>query len=82
MNEKLSLLKQLIILAQADNKVNNQEYNFILRIAKMLLVSQEELDSLFEKQIEYSPPKSEFERIVQFYRLVLLANVDLHLADE
>lgn len=76
MKEKLSLLKELIKLARCDHKVREQEYEFLLTIAKSLDVSNEDFDSLFEKHIEFSPPKSEFERILQFHRLVLLMNVD------
>ena len=76
MKEKLSLLKELIKLARCDHKVREQEYEFLLTIAKSLDVSKEDFDSLFEKHIEFSPPKSEFERILQFHRLVLLMNVD------
>jgi len=76
MKEKLSLLTELIKLARCDHKVREQEYNFLLTIAQSLHVSKEDLDSLFDQYIDFTPPESEFERILQFHRLVLLMNVD------
>ena len=76
MKEKLSLLTELIKLAKADQELREQEYAFLLTIAKSLHVSKEEFDSLFDQNIEFTPPESEFERILQFHRLVLLMNVD------
>ena len=81
MKEKLSLLTELIKLARCDQEVREQEYNFLLTIAQSLNVSKEDLDSLFDKYIDFTPPKSEFERILQFHRLVLLMNVDVETSD-
>ena len=76
MKEKLSLLTELIKLAQVDQTVREEEYRFLLTIARSLDVSKDVFDTLFEQNIEFSPPESEFERILQFHRLVLLMNVD------
>jgi len=76
MKEKLSLLTELIRLARADQELREQEYEFLLSIAKSLHVSKDEFDSLFDEHIEFTPPESEFERILQFHRLVLLMNID------
>lgn len=81
MKEKLSLLTELIKLAQCDHKVREQEYRFLLTIANSLQVSREDFDALFEEHIEFTPPESEFERILQFHRLVLLMNVDEESSD-
>ena len=81
MKEKLSLLTELIKLARCDNEVREQEYAFLLSVAQSLKVSKEDFDSLFETYIEFTPPESEFERILQFHRLVLLMNVDLETSD-
>lgn len=81
MNEKLSLLTELIKLARCDQQVRAQEYQFLLTIAQSLDVSQKDFDSLFENYIEFTPPESEFERILQFHRLVLLMNVDQETSD-
>jgi len=81
MKEKLSLLTELIKLARCDQQVREQEYEFLLSIARSLDVSQEDFDSLFEDYIEFTPPESEFERILQFHRLVLLMNIDQETSD-
>jgi len=81
MKEKLSLLTELIKLARCDHEVREQEHRFLLTIAESLDVSKEDFDSLFEKYIEFTPPESEFERILQFHRLVLLMNVDKETSD-
>jgi len=81
MNEKLSLLSELIKLARCDHKVREQEYQFLLTIAQSLQVGKEDFDLLFEKYIEFTPPESEFDRILQFHRLVLLMNIDKETSD-
>ena len=81
MKEKLSLLTELIKLARCDQEVREQEYNFLLTIAQSLNVRKEDLDSLFDRYIDFTPPESEFERILQFHRLVLLMNVDIETSD-
>lgn len=82
MKERLSLLTELVKLAKCDNEVRDQEYEFLLAMAKSLDVSKEDFDQLFEKYIEFTPPESEFDRIVQFHRLVLLMNIDKETSDE
>ena len=81
MKEKLSLLTELIKLAQCDQKVREQEYEFLLTIARSLDVGKDDFDALFKEYIEFTPPESEFERILQFHRLVLLMNVDQETSD-
>ena len=74
--EKLSLLSDLIKLAQSDNKIRDNEFHFLHSIARQLGVSTDDFKSLFEKYIEFQPPQLEADRIVQFQRLILLMNVD------
>ena len=81
MKEKLSLLTELIKFARCDHKVREQEYSFLLTIAQSLNASMEDFNLLFEKYIEFTPPESEFERILQFHRLVLLMNIDNETSD-
>lgn len=75
-NEKLSLLVDLMKLANADNQVREAEYQFILNAAMQLDLTPEDVTSIFKGNIEYKLPEPEVERIVQFHRLVLLMNVD------
>jgi hypothetical protein len=81
MKEKLSLLAELIKLARCDRHVREEEYEFLRTIAQSLKVGKEEFESLFEENIEFTPPESEFERILQFHRLVLLMNIDKDTSD-
>jgi len=82
MKEKLSLLVQLIKLAEIDENLRETEYEFLLKCANILGVDRKDFDELFAEHIDFKPPKMETERILQFYRLVLLANVDLEVNTE
>ena len=74
--EKLSILTELIKLARTDNKLRDEEFNFLYAVAHQLGISDDEFKGLFDKYIEFTPPKSELDRIVQFQRLILVMNVD------
>lgn len=76
-NEKLSLLTELIKLANTDLEVREIEYQFLMSIALQLEISPEEFTKLFKENIEFTPPTNEFDRILQLQRLILLSNVDL-----
>ena len=77
--ERLSLIVELIKMAKSDNSIRDIEFEFLLTIATQMGVTKDEFKELFEAYIEFNPPKLEFDRIVQFQRLVLLMNVDLHI---
>ena len=81
MNEKLSLLTELIKLAKCDHELQEKEYIFLLSVAQTLNVSKKDFDQLFHNYIKFAPPKLEFERILQFHRLVLLMNIDQKTSD-
>lgn len=74
--EKLSLISQLIELSKADGYVSPDEIQFIHTISQMIGVSEEQTYNLFEKPHPFRAPKSEYDRIIQFHRMVLLMNVD------
>ena len=71
-----ALISDLIVLAKADDKIMASEYDFILRIASRMNVSQEEVDHLIEDPLPSLPIVSEIERITHFHKLILLMNVD------
>jgi len=79
MKEKLSILTELIKLAKVDMKLGDEEYQFLQVIANLLEIKKEQLDSLILEYVEFTPPPLEGDRILQFQRLVLLANVDMKL---
>ncbi len=71
-----SLISDLIVLALADDKITQSEYDFILRLANRMEVSQEEVEKLFVKPLPSKPIFTELERLTHFHKLVLLMNVD------
>tara|TARA_B100000683_G_C12498338_1_gene556864 strand:- start:2028 stop:2420 length:393 start_codon:yes stop_codon:yes gene_type:complete len=79
MNEKLSILSELIKLSKIDKSNKEEEYSFISMIAESLAVSKDQLDMLFSEYAEYAPPKLEIGRILQLQRLILLANIDMEV---
>lgn len=72
----LSLLKQLLNLANIDKDIKDIEFDFLLNLAYQMGVSKKEFIQLFEQYIDFLSPKLEFDRIIQFHRLVLVMNVD------
>ncbi|MFT5778662.1 MAG: hypothetical protein ACI837_001618 [Crocinitomicaceae bacterium] len=80
-DEKYSLISQLIKLAKADNEIKDVEFSFLLSLATQLGVTKDDFKELFEANIEFNAPKMEYERIVQFQRLILLMNVDSVIDD-
>lgn len=81
-NEGKSLLKELIKLAKADKEVREIEFQFLLALSSQMGISKDEFVKLFEQYIEFNPPKMEFDRILQFQRLVLIMNVDQDPSEE
>jgi uncharacterized tellurite resistance protein B-like protein len=77
-----ALISDLIILAKADDKIMASEYDFILRIAARMKVSQKEVDQLIENPLPSLPLVSEIERITHFHKLILLMNVDWEAHDK
>ena len=82
MDEKLSIIQQLIKLSNIDNKSSYEEQELIYLIARTLSISKKQVEELYEKKVVFSPPKLEFSRIIQFQRLVLLANIDLNVDEK
>ena len=76
LEEKLGLLKQLILVANADGKIKEAEYQLLLGLAANLDVSQEEFQKVFDLGIEVEMPKTDADRILQFHRMILMLNVD------
>lgn len=80
--EKLSLLKQLIKLARTDKAIREEEYEFLRKIAEMLGIDEPDFKLVFEENIDFSAPELETDRILQFHRLVLLANIDTSINEK
>lgn len=82
LKERLSLLTELIKLAKSDENLRQSEFEFLYAIAKQLKISDEQFENLFNNYIEFTPPKNEMDRIVQFQRLILMMNVDQNVSEE
>lgn len=80
MEEKLSLLKDLIKIANADGQFREDEQRFIYAIAEQMQITPKDYIRLFKENIAYNPPKLEVDRIVQFQRLILMMNVDQNVS--
>ena len=81
-NERLNLLSDLIKMAKADKDDSTIEFDFLLNLALQMGVSKDDFKILFEEYIAFHPPVFEYDRIIQFQRLVLMMNVDQHVAKE
>lgn len=77
LEEKLGLLKQLILIANADGKIKEVEYQLLIGLAANLGVSKEDFEKVFQPGIQVSMPKNLGDRILQFHRMILLMNVDM-----
>lgn len=75
-DRKHAMISDFISLARADEKVTTAEYDFIIRLAQRMDVTNEEVDALFKNPVPSKPLFSEMERIIHFHKLVLLMNVD------
>jgi hypothetical protein len=76
LEEKLGLLKQLILVANADGKIKEAEYQLLLGLAAHMEVSHEEFQQVFASGVEIELPKNDADRILQFHRMILMLNVD------
>jgi|GEM_PF-183927 uncharacterized tellurite resistance protein B-like protein len=75
-DQKLSLLNQLIKIASADGEHRDEEYDMLHIVSQQLDVDPMEMEMLFTKDHEYSPPASEAQRITIFYHLLIMIWVD------
>lgn len=73
---KKALISDLIVMAQADEKVTSVEYDFIMRLALRMELMKEEVEVLFNKPLPSKKFYTELDRITHFYKLVLVMNID------
>lgn len=74
--EKKSLIKDLINLSEIDGEQNMSEMQFIYAIAKSFGMTDEELTNLRNEDIDFIPPAKPFDRIEHMHRLMLLMASD------
>lgn len=71
-----ALLSDLIILAKADNKVMDVEFEFIMQLAIRMHLTKEDVEDLFINPLPSKMFYTELDRITHFYKLVLVMNID------
>ncbi len=76
LEEKLSLLQELIAFALVDGELHDKEYDFLELISQDLGIEKAVFLKLFERKNKIIVPKDEITRICQFYRLALLMFCD------
>jgi uncharacterized tellurite resistance protein B-like protein len=76
MQEKRSIISELIELSKVDGNVSEQEVALIKQMGSMIGLSDAEILDCFDNPAPFDPETSPLDRIVQFHRLVLLMNVD------
>jgi len=79
---ELALISDLVQLAQADGKLVQSEYDFILRIAERSGIARDDVDELIQNPLPSLPLVTELERITHFHKLLLLMNVDWEAHDK
>ena len=83
MEEKLSMLYQLVQLAMKNGDVVEDEYDFLERIAHNIGVLPDDFDRIIGGDvIKFTPPKEEHARLIQLYRLMLMMHVDGKVCEE
>ena len=76
LQEKLSLLQEMLAFALIDGELHDREYDFLEMVAMELEIEKTVFHKLFENRGEVTVIKDEFHRICQFYRLALLMRCD------
>lgn len=78
LEEKLGLLKQLIIVANADGKIAESEYQLLIALAAQMGLTKDDVEKVFDPSIKVNMPQNDGDRILQFHRMILLMNVDIN----
>ncbi len=74
--EKLSLIRELILLSKADQQFTQLEKDFIFSVAEKLGIFAVEVEKLYGEDIPFTPPENEFRRIFHFQSLLLMMGID------
>ena len=75
-NEKLSIVRELVILSNIDNEQANIEIAFIKEIAVKLGISDKDFDYILNNDLPLDVSENEFERIYYFQSIVMLMCID------
>ncbi len=76
LQDQKSLLSDLILMAKADDKITQGEFDFIHRLAERMGISEKEVRDLYHNPLPTKKSFTELERITHFHKMVLMMNVD------
>lgn len=76
LRDQKALLSDLMLMAKADDKITQGEYDFIHRLAKRMGISEKDVRELYHNPLPTKKTFTELERITHFHKMVLLMNVD------
>jgi uncharacterized tellurite resistance protein B-like protein len=76
MQEKRSIISELIELSKVDGHVSDEEVKMIKTMGNMIGMSDAEILDCFKNPAPFDPETNAADRIIQFHRMVLLMNVD------
>ena len=79
--EKRSLVGQLIKMALIDKRLMQEELAFITTVSERLEIEQDEVKAMINspEEIELETPKNFTKRIVHFHKLMLMMHIDGHV---
>ncbi len=81
-NDKLKHIYMLVQLANIESVSSEIEWVFIQKVAQAIDVNIDDLNDFDPDKITQKIPKSEYEVIPLFHRLLLLMGIDQRVSDE
>lgn len=82
-DEKKSLIAELILMALIDKELRTEEIAFIKTVGKRMEVGDNEIMEMIKNasDLEVSTPKTMTKRVVHFHRLMLMMHIDGNVND-
>jgi hypothetical protein len=74
--ERISLLRQLVKMAKADKIFKEVEYRYLIDVSQLLNIPIQVVDVIIEEDVENILPITFDERIKQIHRLAIMMMVD------
>lgn len=75
--DRICLFSEMIAFSKNDDDLIIVENDFLIDIAAQLQISKEDFDYLIAHPVNYITPKTYSQRIIQFYKMVLLTRISL-----
>lgn len=83
-DEKKSLIAELVLMALVDKQLKSEEIAFIKTVGKRMQVEDREIMSMIKNaaDLEVTTPKSMTKRIIHFHKLMLMMHIDGTVNDQ